>query len=67
MEFGIENCAKLIMRSGKQHMRVRIELPNQEYIRTLAEKKKHLQILVILEAGIVKQVEMKEKIISASK
>ena len=38
MEFGIEKCATLIMKSGKRHMTERIELPNQEKIRTLGEK-----------------------------
>ena len=28
MEFGIEKCAMLIMRSGKRHMTEGIELPN---------------------------------------
>ncbi len=35
MEFGIEKCAMLIMKSGKRHMTEGIELPNQDKIRTL--------------------------------
>ena len=37
MEFGIEKCAMLVMKSGKQHMTDGIELPNQDKIRTLGE------------------------------
>ena len=37
MEFGIEKCAQLVMKSGKQHLTDRIEQPNQDKIRTLAE------------------------------
>ena len=37
--FGIEKCAMLIMKSGKRHMTEGMELPNQEKIRTLEEKK----------------------------
>ena len=37
MEFGIEKCAMLVMKSGKRHMIERIELPNQDKIRTLGE------------------------------
>ena len=37
MEFGIEKCALLIMKSGKRHITDGIELPNQDKIRTLAE------------------------------
>ena len=35
MEFRIEKCAMLLMKSGKQHMPDRVELPNQDKIRTL--------------------------------
>ena len=38
MEFGKEKCTMLIMKSRKQHIMERIELPNQEKIRTLGEK-----------------------------
>ena len=39
MEFSIEKCAILIMRSRKQHMTEGIELPNQEKKRMIGEKK----------------------------
>ena len=42
MEFGIEKCALLVMKSGKWHLIDRIELPNQDKIRT---QKRDLQIL----------------------
>ena len=32
MEFGIEKCATLVMKSGKRHTTDGIELPNQEKI-----------------------------------
>ena len=38
MEFGIEKCSMLIMRSGKRQITEGIELLNQERIRTLREK-----------------------------
>ena len=60
MEFGIEKGAMLIMRSGKWYMTERIELPIQEKIRTPGDKKNY-KYLVILEANIIKKVEMKEK------
>ena len=41
MEFGIEKCAMLIMKRGKQHITERMELPNQEKMRTLGEKESH--------------------------
>ena len=37
MEFGIEKCAMLVMKSGKRHMTDGIELPNRDKIRTLGE------------------------------
>ena len=39
MEFGIEKCVMLIMRSGKRQLTEGIELLNQEKSRTLGEKK----------------------------
>ena len=44
MDFGIEKCAMLVMKSGKRHMTDGIELPNHDRIRTL-EEKWNLQIL----------------------
>ena len=51
----------LVTKSGKRHITEGVELPNQVVIRTLGEKEtyKHLGIL---EADIIKQQEMKEKI-----
>ena len=43
MEFGIEKCAMLVMRSGKRYMSEGTELPNQEKNRTLG--KRNLEIL----------------------
>ena len=61
MEFSLEKCALLLMKSGKRHMTDGMELPNQDMIRTLGEHEtyKHLDIL---EADTIKQVEMKDKI-----
>ena len=61
IEFGIEKCAMLVMKSGKRHITDGMELPNQDKIRTLGEKKT-FKYLGILEADTIKQVEMKEKI-----
>ena len=61
MEFGIEKCALLVMKSGKRHLTDGIELPNQDKIRTLAENETY-KYLGILEAYNIKQVEMKNKI-----
>ena len=61
MEFGIEKCALLVMKSGKWHLTDGIELPNQDKIRTLAENETY-KYLGILEADTIKQVEMKNKI-----
>ena len=60
MEFGIERCAMLIMKSGKWQKVEGIELPNKDTIRTLGEKETY-KYLGILEADIIKQAEMKEK------
>ena len=61
MEFGIEKCVKLVMKSGKRHMTDRMELPNHDKIRTLGENET-CKYLDILEADTIKQVEMKDKI-----
>ena len=60
IEFGIEKCAMLIMKSNKRHVMDRMELPNQEKIRMLGEMETY-KYLWILEAHTIKQVEMKEK------
>ena len=61
MEFGIERCAMLVMKSGKRHMTDGMELPNHDEIRTLEENETY-KYLGILEADTIKQVEMKDKI-----
>ena len=61
MEFGIEKCAMLVMKSGKRQLTDGIELPNKDKIKTLAENETY-KYLRILEADTIKQAEMKEKI-----
>ena len=61
MEFGIEKCAMLVMKSGKRHLTDGMELANQDKIRTLAENETY-KYLGILETDTIKQVEMKAKI-----
>ena len=61
MEFGIEKCTLLVMKSGKRHMTDGIELPNQDKIITLGENETYIY-LGILEADVIKQVQMKDKI-----
>ena len=61
MEFGIEKCVLLVMKSGKQHLTDGIGLPNQDKMRTLAESET-FKYLGILEADTIKQVEMIDKI-----
>ena len=60
IEFGIEKCALLVMKSGKRHRTDGMELPNQDKIRTLAENETY-KYLGILEADTIKQEEMKDK------
>ena len=52
MEFGIEKCALLVRKSGKQHLTGGIELPNQDKIRKLAENETY-KYLGILEADTI--------------
>ena len=59
---GIEKCAILVMKSGKRHLTRRIELPNEDRVRTLGENETY-KYLSILEADTIKQVEMKDKIL----
>ena len=59
MEFGIEKCAMLVMKSGKRHMTDGMELPNHDRIRTL-EGKETYKYLGILEADTIKEVQMKD-------
>ena len=53
MEFGIEKCAMLVMKSGIRYI-------TEGVIRTLREKETY-KYLGILEADTIKQQEMKEK------
>ena len=61
MEFGMEKCAILVMKSVKRHLTDGIELPNQDKVRTLAENETY-KYLGILKADTIKQVEMKYRI-----
>ena len=61
MEFGIEKCTLLVMKSGKRTLTDGIELPNEDKIRTLAEDKTY-KYLRILEADTTKQAKKKKKI-----
>ena len=61
MEFCIEKCAMLVMKSDKRYRTDRIELPNQDKIGTHGEKETS-KYLGILKADTIKQVEMTEKI-----
>ena len=45
IEFGVEKCAMLVMKSGKRHQTGRMELPNQHMIRTLGEKETYCCIV----------------------
>ena len=60
MEFGMEKCVMLVMKSGKRHVTEGIDLPNQENIRKHqnAWRKGNLQIF----GNTIKQVEMKKKL-----
>ena len=40
MEFGLEKCAMLVMKSGKRHLTDGMELPNQTRLEH-SEKRKH--------------------------
>ena len=42
MEFGMVKCAMLVMKSGKRHLPDRMELPNQDKIKTLAENETYI-------------------------
>ena len=61
MEFGIEKCAWLVMKSDQPYKTDGIELPNHNKIRTIGENETY-KYLCILEDDIIKQAEMKEKI-----
>ena len=59
MEYGIEKCAMLVMKSGEQHLTDGMELPNQDKIRTRGEKEIY-KYLGMFEPDYIKQVEMKK-------
>ena len=61
MEFGIEKCVMLVMKSGKRHMTDGMERPNHDKIRTLGENEMN-KYLGIMKADTIRQVEMKDKI-----
>ena len=52
MEFGIEKCFMLVMKTGKRHMTNGMELPNHDKIRTLGENDTY-RYLGILETDII--------------
>ena len=54
VEFGIEKCARLVMKSGKRYLTDGMELLNQDKIRTLGEKETY-KYLGIFEADTIKQ------------
>ena len=54
MEFCIEKCAMLIMKSGKRETTEGAELPNKESIRTYKDTDDY-KYVGILEADIIKQ------------
>ena len=60
MEFGTEKCAIVPMKGRKRKITERIELLNQERIRTLGQKENY-KYLGILEVNTIKQVEIEEK------
>ena len=59
MEYRIEKCIMLVMKSGKRHMTEGVELPNQVVIRTLGGKETD-KYLGILEADTINQAGMKK-------
>ena len=59
MEYGIEKCAMLVIKSSKWHVTNGIELPNQDKIRILGENETY-KYLGILEAVTIKQVDIKD-------
>ena len=61
MEFSIEKCTMLVIKSGKRQLTDGTELPNKDKIKTLAENETY-KYLGILETDTIKQAEIKEKI-----
>ena len=60
MEFGIEKCAMLVMKSGKRQLTDGMELPNKDKIKTRAENETY-KYLGILEADTIKQAKGNKK------
>ena len=60
MEFGIEKCAMLVMKSGKRHLTDGMEIPNKDKIKTLAENETY-KYMGILGADTIKQAEKIQK------
>ena len=60
MEFGLEKCPPLVMRSEKRQIMEGIELLNQDRITALRENETY-NYMGILEVDTIKQEEMKEK------
>ena len=60
MEFGIEKCAMLVMKSGKRQVTDGMELPKKDKIKTLVKNETY-KYLDILEDDTIKQAEMKDQ------
>ena len=61
MEFGIENCAVLVLKRGKVVKSEGIKLPDNKKMRLLEENEGY-KYLGILQADQIKEKEMKEKV-----
>ena len=61
MEFGMEKCAMLVMKSGKRQLTDGMELSNKDKIKTLAENETY-KYLGISEADTIKHAKIKKKI-----
>ena len=59
--FGIERCARRVMKSGKRHLIDVMKLQSKDKIRTFGEKEKY-KYLGLLDAGMIKHVERKTKL-----
>ena len=60
IEFGLENCAELIMKCRKRQTVGKIELPNQ--VNKTLEEKENYNYWWMSEADTIKQREIKKKI-----
>ena len=61
MEFGIEKCGILVMKKGKYAKSDGIKLPNENEIQEI-DLEKGYKYLGVLEADVIKDKDMKEKI-----